>query len=134
MPVETRNMATEKAEKQLAELNTIVIKIHTNISQLSDNLSTLAEFQQTAIISKIIKNNDFQKYNGNTERGFWTYLENLQKAQLLYNLTDDQMIALTLALATDSAYDWVKRYIASHEEISWEELEVQLQIKFVANG
>ena len=41
------------------------------------------------------------------------------------------MIALTLALATDSAYDWVKRYIASHEEISWKELHVQLQKKFV---
>ena len=131
MPVETRttrNMSTtEKAEKQLSEINTNVVKIHTNIAQLSDNLSTLTEFQQTAIISKIIKNNDFQKYNGNSERGFWTYLENLQKAQLLYNLTDDQMIALALALATDSAYDWVKRYIASHEEISWKDQHVQLQ-------
>ena len=117
MPVETRNtrnMSTEKAEKQLSEINTNVVQIHTNIAKLNDSLSTLTEFKQTAIISKIIKNNDFQKYNGNSERGFWTYLENLQKAQSIYNLTDDQMIALSLALATDSAYDWIKEL---HEQL-----------------
>ena len=134
MPVETRNtrnMSTEKAEKQLSEINTNVVQIHTNIAKLNDSLSTLTEFKQTAIISKIIKNNDFQKYNGNSERGFWTYLENLQKAQSIYNLTDDQMIALSLALATESAYDWIKRHIESNEEISWKTLYEQLQKKFI---
>ena len=120
MPVETRNMSTEKAEKQLTELNTNVEKIQTNISQLRNNISTLTGLQQTAIITKITKHNDFQKYNGNTERGFWTYLENLHKAQLLNNLGNEQMRALALALAMDSAYDWIKRYIADHYTISWD--------------
>ena len=121
----------QKNLEQIEVLSSQVDDLKSKLNNTQTGIFAIKEQTNVSLLSKIMRNHQYIPFSGNNDTEFRNYLSCLRKAKNIYNLDDDQIRALALALSEGSASDWITRFISNNPTVSWEQLEVELQRAFL---